>query len=223
MIMPADQSMRDDMSTEVLPALSQVQYGRRLSSLLRQLSADGTGRITIRDIVDTIGNRALGALIFAFSAPIALPIPVPGLSLILGIPLLLLTWQLMIGRRRPWLPAAILRQSFDRRDFARIVGGIVPWLERVEQVIGPRHLWVTEPIGERVIGSLAFAFSLAVFVPVPFGNMPPALGLALFALGLLERDGRVILVGGLIGTIGLLILLGIGYGLAASAALLVGL
>jgi hypothetical protein len=62
-----------------------------------------------------------------------------------------------------------------------------------------------------------------VLVPVPFGNMPPALGLALFALGLLERDGRVILAGGLIGTTGLLILLGIGYGLAASAARLGGL
>lgn len=223
MIPPPHQSMRDDMSTEVLPALSQVQHGRRLSTLLRQLSSEGTGRITIGEIVDMIGNRAFGALIFAFSAPIALPIPVPGLSLVLGIPLLLLTWQLMIGRRQPLLPAAILRRSFDRRDFARIVDRIVPWLERVEHVIGPRHLWVTEHIGERIIGALAFAFSLAVLVPVPFGNMPPALGLALFALGLLERDGRVILAGGLIGTIGLLMLLGIGYGLAASAARLAGL
>lgn len=210
------------MSTEVLPALPQVQHARRLSTLLRQLSSDGVGRIAVGEIVDTIGNRAFGALIFAFSAPIALPIPVPGLSLILGIPLLLLTWQLMIGRRQPWLPAAILRRSFDRRDFARIVGGIVPWLERFERVIGPRYRWVTEHISERIIGSLAFAFSLAVFVPVPFGNMPPALGLALFALGLLERDGRMILAGGLIGTVGLLILFGIGYGLAASAALLGG-
>ena len=209
------------MSAANLPAAQPV--GRRLSTILKQLaSSDPAGRLSIGDIVDAIGNRALGALIFAFAAPIALPIPIPGIAIILGLPLLLLTGQLMIGRSQPWLPAAVLRQSFARRDFARIVVQIVPWLERVERVIAPRHLWITEPFGERVIGSVGFIFSLSVFAPVPFGNMLPGLGLALVALGLIERDGRVIMAGVLIGAIGLAILLAIFYGIAVGAAFFSG-
>lgn len=213
--------MKHDIKPVTLPGAEQAEPGRGLSTLLKQLSStNGDGRISVGEIVDVIGNRAFGALIFALAAPVALPIPIPGISVIMGVPLLLLTCQLMLGRRQPWLPAGILRQSFAARDFSRLIVRIVPWLERIERVIGPRHLWVTDSLGERVIGSLGFVFVLTFFIPVPFGNMLPALGLALFALGLLERDGRVILAGALIGTTGLLILFGIGYGLAAGAALL---
>lgn len=213
--------MKDDIGSKVLTDPRQVGHGRRLSTLLNQLSlADAGSPISVGEIVGVIGNRAFGALLFALAAPVALPIPIPGFSVIMGVPLLLLTCQLMIGRRQPWLPAAILRRSFARRGFSRIIARIVPWLERVERVIGPRHLWVTEPLGERIIGSLGFVLALTFFIPVPFGNMLPALGLALSALGLLERDGRVILAGAGIGAIGLLMLMGVAYGLAAGAALL---
>lgn len=211
------------MSIGTLLAPQHLSRRSRLSTLLRHVSRGGApGRITIGELMDTIGNRAFGVLMFVFAAPIALPIPVPGISAILGVPLLLLTWQLMVGRRHPLLPASIRRRSFDRRDFSRLVDRIVPWLERVEQMIGPRHLWLTEPAGERLIGSFGFALSIALFVPVPFGNMLPALALALLALGILERDGRVILAGGLVGMVGTLLLSGIAYGLVASALFMIG-
>jgi hypothetical protein len=34
-----------------------------------------------------------------------------------------------------------------------------------------------------------------LFLPIPFGNMPPALAICLFSLAILERDGIAAIVG----------------------------
>ena len=55
---------------------------------------------------------------FVFAVPGILPVP-PGVSTILGTPLIFLSAQLMLGMR-PWLPAVVTRRSFTRDDFDRI-------------------------------------------------------------------------------------------------------
>jgi hypothetical protein len=53
---------------------------------------------------------------------------------------------------------------------------------------------------------LSLAFLLALPIPIPWNNVPPAIFLVLMAVGLLERDGVLVLVGHL-GNIGLWVLL----------------
>ena len=69
-----------------------------------------------------------------------LPVALPGISAVLGAPLILLTAQLMIGRRRPWLPGLLRRRSLARESFEGLVGRIVPRLQRMEEMISPRML-----------------------------------------------------------------------------------
>jgi hypothetical protein len=59
--------------------------------------------------------------------------------------------------------------------------------------------------------------AVILFLPIPFGNIPPAFAIAAFALGILERDGLATLVGWL-STIGSFLILA-----AISSAIIAGL
>lgn len=134
-------------------------------------------------------------------------------------PLVLLTAQLLIGRPKPWLPAFIRNRSFARSEFATVVGRLVPWLERAERLVRPRLLTLSEPTGERLIGLAALLLALLLFAPLPFGNMLP--GLALFGIGLIERDGVAIIAGAGAAIAGLALLSRAVYGLIVAALFMV--
>jgi len=160
----------------------------RLSEILTQIAADGTRpRISVGDLLAAMHDRAIGALIFVFAFPNTVPLP-PGVSSILGAPLLFLTAQLALGRN-PWLPQFIANRSMERTHFAAVVRHLVPWLARAERLLRPRIGMLTLPPFEYFIGAICLLLSIILFLPIPMGNMPPAIAICLFALGILERDG----------------------------------
>jgi len=185
---------------------------RRLSDILQEIAdapAPPEARISLGHLIEGFGNRAFGALLFIFSMPVALPIAIPGISAVLGAPLLFLSWQLMFGRDQPWLPEVMRSRSFRRADFARMLQRVLPYIQRVERLIGPRLIWLTNRRGEQVIGLLAFTLSVILFLPIPFGNTVPALAIAVLALAVLERDGIAAILGSLIGVAGIAIVSGV--------------
>jgi len=180
----------------------------RLSELLDRLAQQGDSeRIVFGSLLEAVGDRTFGALILVFAIPSAVMGVIPGVSTLLGLPLVLLSVQLAIGSRRPWLPRAVSARSLERRAFARIVESIQPRLQRLERLLKPRLLFLTSTWAERGIGLSCLVSAALVFLPIPFGNLLPALALCAFGLALMERDGFLVLVG--LGTLGFsLIVLG---------------
>ncbi len=174
---------------------SSGQVGKStLSSMLNALAQDDSrDRIAIRDLLDTLGDRALAALLFVFAVPNAVPVP-PGTSTILGAPLIFLAAQLALGRR-PWLPAVIADRSMTRADFAALIRRIGPWLARAERLLRPRVVALASPPMEYLVGLVCLLLAVVLVLPVPLGNMLPALAISLLALGIMERDGLWILAG----------------------------
>jgi hypothetical protein len=165
-----------------------------LSAMLHDLAVDDSReRIAVSDLLAALGDRALAALLFVFAVPNVLPVP-PGTSSILGAPLVFLAAQLAFGRR-PWLPAVIARRSMTRADFAALVRRIGPWLERAERLLKPRAIRLALPPMEYLLGLVCLLLAVVLVLPVPLGNMLPALAISLFALGILERDGLWVLAG----------------------------
>jgi hypothetical protein len=194
------------------------ENGRRLSRILAGLLEDGSReRVSVGDILERCGQRAFGAMIFLFAAPNLLPVTIPGVSALFGAPLLFLTWQLAYGRGTVWLPAFILKRSFARKDFEKIVNAILPGLRRIERVARPRLALLTTPAGERLIGIIGFLLAMIIFLPIPFGNILPGLALALLALGILERDGLAVLAGTIAAFTGFVLVSGVVYGLVWAA------
>jgi hypothetical protein len=187
-----------------------------VSCILRAL-ADETGRerISIRDLIDALGDRALAALMFVFALPNIFPTP-PGTSAVLGAPLVFLTAQLALGRRL-WLPEFIRERSLPFRDFQILVRRVAPWLTRAENLLRPRASRLVDPPMEYLVGLLCFILAVILALPIPLGNIPPAIAICLFALGILEKDGAWIVAGLLTTAIALAIVSGVFFALFESS------
>lgn len=187
-----------------------------LSDMLRDISDDiVTPTITIGDLLKRLEGRAFGALLLIFAFPNVLPAP-PGLSGVLGLPLIFLAAQMMLGRT-PWLPSFISARSLSRDQFRSMVYRAAPILARVERLLGQRLAVLTSPMVERVLGAICLVLSLLLALPIPLGNMIPALAICIIALGLLERDGYWIIGGLIAAVLAFLWVSGIVYTLVKSA------
>ena len=165
-----------------------------LSVVLFRLANDNSReRISVGDLLAALGDRAIGALMFFFAAPNILPVP-PGVSTLLGAPLLFLSAQLMLGMR-PWLPGVITRRSISRDDLATLVRRIVTWLAKAEKLLKPRAPVLVRPPVEYFVGLVCLVLAGILMLPIPLGNTLPALAISLLALGVLERDGVWIAIG----------------------------
>jgi hypothetical protein len=184
------------MSDDVAHASRTKLRPRRLSEILTDIANDSSReRIAIADIRDAMGDRAFGALMFVFAAPNTLPVNAPGVSVVLGIPLLFLSLQLLLGFAVPWLPHALVQRTVPRERFAKVMRYVVPWMRRAEKLSRPRWSWLAVGLAERLIGLWCAVLSIVLILPVPFGNMGPGIAICVLAFALLERDGKAALTG----------------------------
>ena len=167
--------------------------GDRLSQLLPRLAEGQDERISIGDIITRLEGRAHTTLLVLFALPNVLP-AIPGTSAITGIPLVYLALQMTLGQR-PWLPAFIANRSFSRAGLASVIDQAKPWLERSERFLHPRLGALTRGRMEQVIGVMMLLLAVAVVLPIPFGNMIPALGIIFFSIGMMEEDGLWVIAG----------------------------
>jgi hypothetical protein len=108
--------------------------------------------------------------------------------------LIFLSAQLMLNQA-PWLPAFVANRSMARADFSLLVKRIVPWLQRAESLLRPRLSSLALPPMEYFVGFVSLLLSVLLVLPIPLGNVLPALAISLMALGVLERDGVWVLAG----------------------------
>jgi hypothetical protein len=197
-----------DPSSTLAPVVSpdtDAEPRRRFSEILSDLASRPAATVSLGDVLDAFGDRAFGALMLLFAAPNMLPLP-PGLSAVLGAPLLFVTAQLMLGRPTLWMPRFICRQSIRRDFFAMLTTKLSPVLQWAERFLRPRLSLLLHPANERIVGAACLLLAVILLLPIPFGNIPPAWAIAAFALGILERDGLATLVGWF-GTIGSVLIL----------------
>ena len=174
--------------------MSERREAASVSELLELIAERDGEAVSVGDLLDTFGDRAFGALMFVFAAPLVLPMP-PGVSALLGAPLIFITAQWTMGRKTLWLPKALLARTMSTADFRALVVKLKPHLKRLERRLRPRLTFMYNPLGDRLVGALCFILSLIVFLPIPFGNMLPSFAIAAFAIGGAERDGVAALVG----------------------------
>jgi hypothetical protein len=192
---------------------------KTLSQILTDIAADpARDAIAISDLITLLGGRGRAGLILLFALPNVLPAP-PGMSGVLGLPLLYLSFQMMLGRV-PWLPRFIGHRSVPRDRFALLVDTAGPLLARAERLLRPRWSSLVNHGAERVIGAFCLLLAAVIALPIPLGNMLPALAISLIALGVLERDGLWVLIGTVTGLVSLFIVAGVVYALIKSTIFL---
>lgn len=181
----------------VVSAIGAAKRGKRqrVSEVLVGLAGDGSGQLRLGDVVTALGDRGYGLIIFVLAIPNVLPIYIPGLSAVFGVPLALIALQMMLGYPRPWLPRSLLERPLRRQEFANMTRRVLPWLLRLERALKPRLALLTSPWAERAIGLFALILALMLALPIPLTSIPLGCALALMGIGLIERDGLVLMAG----------------------------
>jgi hypothetical protein len=174
---------------------------RRLSALLFDVRADfrEKERVSVGDLLEAFHERGFGFFLFLFALPAVIPLPPMGISIITGVPLLLLTLQQMLGFHTIWVPEKIRRWHIDKPQVDGFIAAAVPWCRRMERFIKPRWGALTQGFWSHVIGMLGFVMALAVILPIPFTNNVPAIGIVFMSVGILMRDGLAVMAGAVIG------------------------
>lgn len=183
----------DQSATGVHTPRSEVRRrGRTFSEILRAVADDtGSDRVSVGNLLESMGDRGFGPLTLVFAIPNLIPAP-PGTSSVLGAPLVFLAAQLAFGKR-PW--RLIADRSMARVDFAAVVERVNPWLLKAERLFRPRLDPLVRPPTEYGIGLLCLILAIILVLPIPLGNNPPALAICLFSFGILERDGVWVIAG----------------------------
>lgn len=200
-------------------AASEAPRARASDVLLGFLTHEHAERIALGDLVARLGDRAFGMMLLILAIPNV--VPLPGLSTAVGVPMLLLGAQMVAGWRQPWLPRRLAAVSFDRDTFLAMLGRAHRPIERVERHLRPRLPQFTTPLAERGIGVVVVVLAAVLCLPIFLGNLPPAIGIGLMALGLIERDGAFVLAGLIASALALVIVAAVVLGLGGAVWLLV--
>jgi hypothetical protein len=186
------------MDSDLSAAKPDATADHTASHILRSLAARKSKTISFGDMMATAGARVHGLGLLLIVLPETLPLPLPSASTVLAIPLLMISLHLAISGEGSRWPKRLDTFHVPRSAVASVVRHLAPVLEWFESMSRPR--WAAFAGQERLIGLVCAYLSLILLLPLPFVNAPPAICLALIALGLIQRDGVLIALG-LAGTV----------------------
>lgn len=176
-----------------------AEHSLPLSAELKELAREFEVRaVTLGEIVDTLGERATGLMLVVLSLPFVVPVPLPGLSIIFGLAIMVLAIGFIRGRR-PWFPQWMRRRAMPPKFFPRLLGAtgkLVGWIERR---LRPRQLWIlstTARIRFHAVSVVVAAILLTLPIPpiAPLTNTLPALAIIVLTMSIIESDGVGVLV-----------------------------
>lgn len=153
--------------------------------------------ITVQEVVEALGHKSFAALMLVFALIAVSPASaIPGLTATVAAIVFILAAQMIAGRDCVWLPGFVTRR---RMSTGTLCKGIA-WLRRpvafVERFLKARltfllhRPWLLLP--------LLLILGLTLFMPfmevIPTSGSIAAAVIALFAAGLLTRDGGLVAV-----------------------------
>ncbi|NBB15400.1 exopolysaccharide biosynthesis protein [Caulobacter sp. SLTY] len=155
---------------------------------------DGAGSdgLTLGEVLDRMDERAFGILILILAVPCLVP-ALYGVPQIVGIPIILLAAQMMVGRSEPWLPASWLKRRISLDWLNRMSGFADKSMRWTERVSRPRLAFLATGFGERLAAFFMILATLTIVLPMT--NSVPSLALTLLAVGVIQRDGIFVALG----------------------------
>lgn len=175
-----------------------MKIAKRSSEILMDMANDNKldGDLTFQHILKILGNRAFGLGLLFFALPSALPLSaIPGVSLIFGLPILTLAFQMILSQKTIWLPKFAAKHTIDHKTVRAIIYKSAPYLKKAEKLLKPRLFFMTSRAMEIVNGITIALLACLLMLPIPLSNFIFSSLIIIFSLGFIEKDGFFIAAG----------------------------
>jgi hypothetical protein len=168
-------------------------------------------RVELQHLLEAHGPGSQGTMMLLLAAPCVLP--VPGVGSVLGWGLVALAWAMWCGRNLECLPERVARVTLPR-SWARRVLALLARVYGLSARLSRPRLSHLAQLGTGTWMPLMVAWlAFLIILPIPFGNVLPALALMLLGIGLVFVDG--LLIAAAVGAAGLATLFPAALGVAA--------
>lgn len=172
-----------------------------ISQQLDQLAKDApSDTVTLDWVMTRLHERAFGVFLLILALPCCIPF-LYGIPQVVALPLMFVSTQILLGRTSPWLPTKLGARTISKDGLQSLADRAGPWLRKTEGVSHPRIAALSRPPLDRLIGLALVVFSASILVPLPGTNSVPGVAVVIIAMGLLQRDGLLILLGMVTGTV----------------------
>lgn len=154
--------------------------------------------ITLRDLLEKIGEQGMLLFCMILTIPFLIPVSVPGVSTVFGLLIVLIGIGVTLNRV-PWLPNRLLDRHFTSAQLVPALHKGASWFQRLDRLIRPRWLVLTHGGTINRVNGLALVFSgILLMAPlglIPLSNTIPGLACLALATGMLQRDGLFVVLG----------------------------
>ena len=163
---------------------------------------------TIGSLIDVFEEKSFAVLFVLLLALPALPLPTGGVTHVFEVIAMLLALELIVGRRRVWLPERWRAKEIGMPTRERFASTLLPrirWIERHSHA----HLGflLDHRLAGVVYGAVTLVLVVTAFVAPPFTGLDtvPSIGVVLISLGVLLEDPILGGIGFAVGAAGVLI------------------
>lgn len=160
-----------------------------LSDKLLTLHTDNP--LSLKQLIDSMGEQSFGIILLFLSLPSAMPIPAPGFSTPFGIMCILIAMQLLLRRKTPYLPEKVLHKEFQAKTGKLMLAFMIKNLRLIERFIKPR---LSLFLNQQLIATLILILAIIMALPIPLTNSAPALNILIFSIAMIENDGLLALL-----------------------------
>lgn len=160
--------------------------------------AERDDRVSLGDLVDRIGHRGFGPLLFVPALVVISPLGgVPGVPSLFAAVIAIIAVQVLLGRSGIWMPDALEARNIGAERVKNAVKAVRPHAKRMDRWLGNRFPQLVQRPAK--LAAAAAVLGLSAMVPpleiVPFAALLPMLGIALIGLAFTARDGVLMLAG----------------------------
>ncbi len=180
-----------------------------LQTLLAHLRSAAKGDdVSVQDLVESTGENSFATLLFVVALIMVTPLSgIPTAPTIGAVIIALIVGQWALGRDHLWLPGWIARREVSSKTFCK---GL-EWAKKPAAFIDRHTHSRLTPLARRPLKVIPLAAILLIVATWPFLEILPffttlcAVAVALFAFGLMVKDGLYILAGfGYVAILGLI-------------------
>lgn len=144
-------------------------------------------------LADRLSAQGLGLSLLLLTVPALIPLPGP-FGMVFGILVALVAIQIMVGAEKLWLPRFLRRRALPQRGLRKVIRVALDWTMLAERLLREHRLaWLAGRPARMLLAPPLLLMAVTILLPIPFGNVVPALSLIAAALGFIASDGLAVL------------------------------